>query len=264
MHLKIAIIALLLSLGAQLMVPQMIQNILDAIVNGVALQQMAALPMDQQQALLNQLGLTPEQAQQMAAGPLRAIFWAIGLILVFAVMRGAFAFTQAFMGQTLSQNVAYDLRNELFAKIQRLSFSYHDRNRTGQLMVRATDDVDKLQMFLGQGLLLALQAVLLLTGALLMLVLTNWQLTLVILPILPIALGLFMVFGMVTQPLFGQVQARLSTLNTVLQENLAGIRVIKAFVRENPEHVRFDDAAEALMRQQIKAVSYTHLTLPTS
>jgi ATP-binding cassette subfamily B protein len=258
----IAVIALLLSLGAQLMVPQMIQNILDAIVNGVALQQMAALPMDQQQALLNQLGLTPEQAQQMAAGPLRAIFWAIGLILVFAVMRGAFAFTQAFMGQTLSQNVAYDLRNELFAKIQRLSFSYHDRNRTGQLMVRATDDVDKLQMFLGQGLLLALQAVLLLTGALLMLVLTNWQLTLVILPILPIALGLFMVFGMVTQPLFGQVQARLSTLNTVLQENLAGIRVIKAFVRENPEHVRFDDAAEALMRQQIKVARVFSFLFP--
>ncbi len=258
----IAIVALLLSLGAQLMVPQMIQNILDAIVNGVALQQMAALPMDQQQALLNQLGLTPEQAQQMAAGPLRAIFWAIGLILVFAVMRGAFAFTQAFMGQTLSQNVAYDLRNELFAKIQRLSFSYHDRNRTGQLMVRATDDVEKLQMFLGQGLLLALQAILLLTGALLMLVLTNWQLTLIILPILPIALGLFMVFGMVTQPLFGQVQARLSTLNTVLQENVAGIRVVKAFVREGPEHVRFDDAAEALMQQQIKVARVFSFLFP--
>jgi ATP-binding cassette subfamily B protein len=247
----IAIVALLLSLTAQLMVPQMIQNILDAIVNGMAMQQLSVLSVDQQQALLDQFGISAEQAQRMAAAPVNAILWSIALILIFAVMRGAFAFTQAFMGQTLSQNVAFDLRNELYAKIQRLSFSYHDRNRTGQLMIRATDDLEKLQIFLGQGLLLALSAILLLTGALIMLLLTNWQLTLVILPILPIALGLFMVFGMVSQPLFTNVQVKLSALNTILQENVAGIRVIQAFVREQPEHDRFNDAAEALMRQQI-------------
>ncbi len=247
----IAILALLLSLTAQLMVPQMIQNILDAIVNGMAMQQLSVLPVDQQQALLDQFGISAEQAQRLAAAPVNAILWSVALILIFAVMRGTFAFTQAFMGQTLSQNVAFDLRNELYAKIQRLSFSYHDRNRTGQLMIRATDDVEKLQIFLGQGLLLALSAILLLSGALIMLLLTNWQLTLVILPILPIALGLFMVFGMVSQPLFTNVQVKLSTLNTILQENVAGIRVIQAFVREQPEHDRFDNAAEALMHQQI-------------
>ncbi len=247
----IAILALLLSLTAQLMVPQMIQNILDAIVNGMAMQQLSVLSVDQQQALLDQFGISAEQAQRLAAAPVNAILWSVALILIFAVMRGTFAFTQAFMGQTLSQNVAFDLRNELYAKIQRLSFSYHDRNRTGQLMIRATDDVEKLQIFLGQGLLLALSAILLLTGALIMLLLTNWQLTLVILPILPIALGLFMVFGMMSQPLFTNVQVKLSTLNTILQENVAGIRVIQAFVREQPEHDRFDDASEALMRQQI-------------
>ena len=80
--------------------------------------------------------------------------------------------------------MAFDFRNELFAKIQRLSFTYHDQNRTGQLMVRATDDVEKLRLFLGQGLLIALQAVILLTGALIMMLLTNFRLTLVILPIL--------------------------------------------------------------------------------
>ncbi|MCB9139942.1 MAG: ABC transporter ATP-binding protein [Caldilineaceae bacterium] len=260
----IAVTALLLSLFAQLMVPQMVQQILDSIINGAAIQQIRVLPAAQQQAALDRLGLTAEQAQQMASAPIRAIGWAIGLILVFALMRGAFAFTQAFMGQTLSQNVAFDLRNELFAKIQRLSFSYHDRNRTGQLMVRATDDVEKLQIFLGQGLLLALQAVLLLTGALIMLVLTNWQLTLVILPILPIALALFMVFGSVSQPLFTEVQVRLSSLNTVLQENLAGIRVVKAFVREKAQHDRFDSTAKSLMDQQIKVARIFSFLFPVT
>ena len=59
------------------------------------------------------------------------------------------------MGEKASQSVAFDLRNDLFAKIQRLSFSYHDRNQTGQLMIRATDDVEKVRQFIGQGLLLA-------------------------------------------------------------------------------------------------------------
>ena len=148
--------------------------------------------------------------------------------------------------------MAFDFRNELFSKIQRLSFSYHDRNRTGQLMIRATDDVEKLRVFIGQGLLIALQAVLLLTGALILLLLTNFRLTLVILPILPIALILFMVFGMVSQPLFAKVQTKLSALNTILQENLAGIKVVKAFAREAEEaEPSSTPAADGLMNQQI-------------
>ncbi|NLX17054.1 MAG: ABC transporter ATP-binding protein, partial [Ramlibacter sp.] len=210
-HRRIALIAtvsLFLSIGAQLAVPQMVQNILDAVANGLMLQQ---------------TGNADAAAQ---AAVVQAMLWSFALILAFAVARGAFAFTQAFMAETLSQNVAFDFRNELFAKIQRLSFSYHDRNRTGQLMVRATDDVEKLRLFLGQGLLLALQAFVLLTGALVMLLLTNVRLTMVVLPILPIALVLFMIFGAVTQPLFGKIQAKLSAMNTVLQESVAGIRVI--------------------------------------
>ena len=235
-HRRIALIAtvsLFLSIGAQLAVPQMVQNILDAVANGLMLQQ---------------TGNADEAAQ---AAVVQAMLWSFALILAFAVARGAFAFTQAFMAETLSQNVAFDFRNELFAKIQRLSFSYHDRNRTGQLMVRATDDVEKLRLFLGQGLLLALQAFVLLTGALVMLLITNVRLTMVVLPILPIALVLFMIFGAVTQPLFGKIQAKLSAMNTVLQESVAGIRVIKAFAQEPKQSAKFRARADDLMRQQI-------------
>jgi len=235
-HRRIALIAtvsLFLSIGAQLAVPQMVQNILDAVANGLMLQQAGGADAAAQAAVM------------------QAMIWSFVLILAFAVARGAFAFTQAFMAETLSQNVAFDFRNELFAKIQRLSFSYHDRNRTGQLMVRATDDVEKLRLFLGQGLLLALQAFVLLTGALVMLLLTNVRLTMVVLPILPIALVLFMIFGAVTQPLFGKIQAKLSAMNTVLQESVAGIRVIKAFAQEPKQSAKFRARADDLMRQQI-------------
>ncbi len=195
--------------------------------------------------------MTVEEMNQILANPLAPVFWAMALIVVFAVIRGVFSFAQSYMSENAGQSVAFDFRNELFAKIQRLSFSYHDRNRTGQLMIRATDDVEKVRLFIGQGLLLAVQAIVLLTGALIMLLLTNPQLTLVVLPILPLALLMFMVFGAVSQPLFVKVQQKLSALNTILQENLAGIKVVKAFASEPREYARFDQSAKVLMDQQI-------------
>jgi ATP-binding cassette subfamily B multidrug efflux pump len=210
-----------------------VQNILDAVGGAVT-------------ALQN--GADPIQTHAAAE---TALLWAITFTLLFAVIRGLFAFAQSYMAEKVSQELAFDFRNELFAKIQRLSFSYHDRNQTGQLMIRATDDVEKVRVFIGQGLLLALQALVLLIGALILLGITNWNLTLHVLPILPLALVLFAVFGAVSQPLFGKVQAKLSALNTVLQENLAGIKVVKAFARERQEQARFRSAADALMEQQI-------------
>ncbi|MFN2200916.1 MAG: ABC transporter ATP-binding protein [Caldilineaceae bacterium] len=247
----IAVVCLLLSIGAQLMVPQAMQNALDAITDGLTLQQGGELSPAQLQELQRSRDSAAMDSGDLAAAIQRAFIWSLVLILIFAVVRGAFAFAQAFMAETLSQNVAFDFRNSLFEKIQRLSFSYHDRNRTGQLMVRATDDVEKLRLFLGQGLLLSLQAVVLLTGALVMMLLTNFRLTMVILPILPVALVMFMVFGAVSQPLFTKVQQRLSSLNTILQETVAGIKVVKAFAQEPRQAAEFRGAADLLMQQQI-------------
>ena len=134
----VAVGALLISIVAQLLVPQMVQNILDTVAQGLTLQQEGTE--------------TSQQAAMTAA--VQALIWSIILILIFALARGLFAFMQSFSAEKMSQGIAFDLRNDLFAKIQRLSFSYHDRNRTGQLMVRATDDVEKLRLFLGQGLLI--------------------------------------------------------------------------------------------------------------
>ncbi|MFN8440411.1 MAG: ABC transporter ATP-binding protein [Caldilineaceae bacterium] len=249
---SLAYLSLLISTGAQLMVPQLVQNIIDAVTRGMIASKLTNVPAAMLPNVLAKVGMTQEQLESARTNPESAIYWALVLIIVFAVARGLFSFSQAFLGESVSQNIAFDLRNELFAKIQRLSFSYHDRNRTGQLMIRATDDVEKLRLFVGQGLLMSVQALVLLVSSLALLFATNWSLTLTVIAILPLALVIFMVFGRVTQPLFGIVQRKLSALNTILQENLAGIKVVQAFAREPEQLVRFKASANDLMDQQIK------------
>ncbi|WP_423222751.1 ABC transporter ATP-binding protein [Candidatus Amarolinea aalborgensis] len=248
----LAYLFLFISTGAQLAVPQLVQNIIDAVTKGLIAKQLAQVPAAFLTTALQRLGWTPEQLVTYRDGGEKVLVSAILLIVAFAVMRGMFAFAQAYTSERVSQSIAFDYRNDLYAKIQRLSFSYHDRNQTGQLMIRATDDVEKVRLFIGQGLLLALQAFVLLTATLIILATTNLKLTLVVLPVLPVALLLFMVFGAISQPLFAEVQKRLSRLNTVLQENLAGIKVVKSFAREPDEERKFDAAATSLMAQSIK------------
>ena len=246
---------LFISTMAMLMVPRMVRNIIDSVTQGVAAKaivpQMERIPTGVLPQILSQLGMTEEQLLNSYANAERMLINAGIAILIFAIVRGLFAFLQTFYAERNSQSVAFDFRNELFAKLQGLSFSYHDRTQTGQLMVRATDDVEKVRLFIGQGLLMTAGAFILLTGTLIILFTTNVRLTLVVLPVLPIALVLFMIFGALSGPLFMQVQIRLDRLNNTLQENLAGIKVIKAFTREKSEQVKFEHAADDLMKQQL-------------
>jgi ATP-binding cassette subfamily B protein len=240
---------------AQLMVPRMVGRIIDAITNGAIANQLVpmleTIPSGVLDQILNRLNITEAQLMYNYEYAQTILIGAGVAILVFAIIRGVFAFLQTFTAERNSQSVAFDMRNELFAKIQSLSFSYHDRTQTGHLMVRATDDVEKVRIFIGQGLLLAVGALILLAGTLAILMTTNFRLTLVALPILPLALVLFMIFGAISGPLFAKVQRRLDKLNTILQENLAGIKVVKAFTREKSEQAKFQQAADELMEQQI-------------
>ena len=252
---------------SQLAVPRLIRGVIDAVTSGVTakqlLERLPGIPADLANQALPQIleflnlpanwsldQLTQHLLLQADQAP-RAILAAGIAIVVFAILRGLFAFLQTYWAEKNSQSVAFDLRNDLYEKIQRLSFSYHDRNNTGQLMIRATDDVEKVRLFIGQGLLQLVSAVLLLSGTLIILFSTNSSLAVVALWILPVALILFMIFGAVSRPLFTRVQQKLSILNTTLQENMAGIRVVKAFTREQSEEAKFDHQADDLMSQQI-------------
>jgi ATP-binding cassette subfamily B protein len=252
---------------AQLAVPRMVRNVIDAVTSGYiadqilqALDKIPAAFMGQAlpkilEAVKYPAEWTVDQLKvqleaDVSSAP-QTLINAIIFIIVFAILRGLFAFLQAYWAEKNSQAVAYDMRNDLYAKIQRLSFSYHDKNQTGQLMIRATDDVEKVRLFIGQGLLQLVGAIILLVGTLTILFSTNTKLALTTLPILPIAFVLFMIFGGLSQPLFAKVQQKLSTLNTILQENLAGIKVIKAFTREKEQQKKFRAAADDSMNQSI-------------
>ncbi len=272
-------IFLLVATLSQLAVPRLIRSIIDAVSSGViavkvldALDKIPAafasmalpkiLDFLKLPASWTREQLTAQLTADKANAPAQLI--QAGLLIVgFAVLRGVFSFLQSYWAERNSQSVAFDLRNDLYAKIQRLSFSYHDQNQTGQLMIRATDDVEKLRLFLGQGLLQLVGALVLLTATLIILFTTNAQLALATIWIMPVAMLLFVFFGTVSQPLFSKVQQKLSTLNTILQENLAGIKVVKAFTREKSEEVKFRTAANDLMDQQITIARLFTFLMPT-
>ncbi len=247
---------------AQLVIPQLIQNLMDAITRGYVAHRVLELPQLAQGLAAAAMGKTVDQLRLDAETAFSALLAALVAIVAFAVVRGIFAFLRGYFAEKLSQYLAYDFRNELYGKIQRLSFSYHDRNQTGQLMIRATDDVERLRLFIGQGLTMLLESVLLLVATLIILLATNWQITLVVLPTLPVALALFLVFGMISQPLFAELQKRLSALNTVLQENLAGLKLVRAFVQEKNEEARFDAAVDSHLQQSLKVARIFSFLFP--
>ena len=243
--------ALVIATLAQLVVPRLVQNMVNAVTEGVSANQVLALPEILQGATAQLMGTSVDALQLSSDAAESLLLNGVAAIILFAVLRAVFAFVQTYMAEATSQGAAFDLRNDIFARLQRLSFSYYDRTQTGQLMIRATDDVEKVRLFIAQGLILAVQAFLLLIATLVILLATNWRLTLSILPILPVTVVLFMIFGRIAQPLFEKAQQLLSALNTVLQENVAGIRVVKSFVRERQEQARFDEATNVLMRQRL-------------
>lgn len=247
----VAYAALIIATLAQLAVPRLVENMINAVTEGVRANQVLALPEFGQAAAALLMGTSVDELQLTSSSAETLLINGVAAIILFAVLRGVFAFVQTYMAEATSQGAAFDLRNDIFSKLQRLSFSYYDRTQTGQLMIRATDDVEKVRLFVAQGLILAVQAFLLLIATLLILLATNWRLTLSILPILPVTVVLFTIFGRLAQPLFEEAQRLLSALNTVLQENVAGIKVVKSFVRERREQQRFAEATNVLMQQRL-------------
>jgi ATP-binding cassette subfamily B multidrug efflux pump len=174
------------------------------------------------------------------------VIWAAVGTVGVAIAGSVFSFVQGVLAARTAQGIAYDLRNQLYAKIQSLSFSYHDRAQTGQLLTRATSDVEMVRMFVGMGFIQLLSAVLMMVGSIALLFVTDWQLALVILVMVPLTFGIFAFFARKARPLFMRIQQRLADLNTVLQENLVGVRVVKAFAREPYEAQRYARANQNL------------------
>jgi ATP-binding cassette, subfamily B, multidrug efflux pump len=184
------------------------------------------------------------------------------IMLAAAIFGAAATLGQGLCRAILSQGMAFDIRNDLFRHIQSLSFANLDRMQTGGLMTRISSDVNLVRMFSSNGLSLLLRAVLMIVGSLIMVLILDVRLALVMVFCLVVAAGIIIGFTRKVQPLFGVVQEKLSALNTTLQENLAGIRVVKAFVRERFEMSRFGEYSQDYMRQHIRVGRITALVSP--
>jgi ATP-binding cassette, subfamily B, multidrug efflux pump len=190
----------------------------------------------------------------IAPRSLNVILLAVGGLVATALLRGLFQFLQGYLAERASQGVAYDLRNDLFAKIERLGFSYYDRVETGQLVTRLTSDVEQIRTFAGSGVVQLAAAAVMLAGTTTLLLLLDWRLALVALAIVPLIFVLLLRFVRRIGPLFRGVQQTLGRLNSVLQEDLAGVRVIRTFAREDYESARYRSVNDELLAQNLTTV----------
>ncbi|RCJ40242.1 ABC transporter ATP-binding protein [Nostoc minutum NIES-26] len=193
---------------------------------------------------------------------LQIVLYSAAWMVVAAIARGLFNFGQSYLAEAASQGVAYDLRNKIFSKIQNLSFSYHDQSQTSQLLTRVTSDIEQIRTFIGTSLIQVIGGVVTLVVIAVILLVMNWQLALITLTVVPLAGWLMARFISRNNGLFRQVQEQLSDLNAVLQENLVGVRVVKAFVRESAERSRYTTLNDTLVKANMKTIAAIRNTFP--
>jgi ATP-binding cassette subfamily B protein len=169
-----------------------------------------------------------------------------GLIIATAVGRGLFAYGQQFTAEWIAQRIAYDIRNSIYNHLQSLSFAYHDKAQTGQIMSRATQDVEGVRLFVSMGVIRLVYIAILLVGTLVSMLWTNWLLALISWAFLPVTAFLSIRVTTQLRPLWLKVQDQQGRLGMVLQENLSGQRVVKAFGREAYENEKFAGEASTL------------------
>jgi ATP-binding cassette subfamily B multidrug efflux pump len=184
------------------------------------------------------------------------------LMLGISVLSTLFAVGNNVFSVQVGESVARDLRDALFVKIQGLSYGDLDRHQTGQLMVRLTSDAAACQRLVQVSLRIGTRAPLLMIGSLILMVNTDRRLALTMLPLLLVTLVAILFFIVKMEPLFRLVQQKLDRLNNVLQENIAGVRLVKAFVRADFEGARFEIANEDLTAHSARVMRFMSSTMP--
>jgi ABC-type multidrug transport system fused ATPase/permease subunit len=159
-------------------------------------------------------------------------------------------------------DVEMDLRQGLYAHLVRLSFGFYDKHQTGQLMSRATVDLQGVRFFLGYGLIFFFQNMLTVVSVTIVLLVFEWKLALIALAITPILIVLAYRYSHVSHPTLREVQQKLADVATVAEENIVGVHVVKSFAQEAAERAKFDARSEAVFDQTIKANRQRALFVP--
>jgi ABC-type multidrug transport system fused ATPase/permease subunit len=181
------------------------------------------------------------------------LVWAALAIVGLAALQGIFTFTRTYLSQALAERIAYDIRDELYAHLQRLSFSFYDTAQTGQLMSRATDDITNIRAMLVMTMRALIVAIATFVAVTVILIRTDLVLAAVALAVMPFLIVWSARFGIVIRPLFLGVQQQFGVMTSVLQENVAGSRLVRAFAQEQIESRRFEAELEELFQRNMHA-----------
>jgi len=188
----------------------------------------------------------------------RGVFSLLGL----GLLKGVFSYLQGRWSETASQGVACDLRSAIHRKLTALSFSFHDRSETGEILSRAIQDVERIRFLTGRPLLRLLEGGVLLAGSAVLLVAMNPPLALMTLGFMPLIAYRGLVFGRRSKPLALALQKQLAALTTRVEQNLRGMRVVRAYAQEGSEIARFERENRRWLRLAERSARLNSVHLP--
>ncbi|MGC2246258.1 MAG: ABC transporter transmembrane domain-containing protein, partial [Terriglobales bacterium] len=185
------------------------------------------------------------------------------LIVAIAAFKGIFQFLTRYVVIGISRDIEFDLRNDIFAHLERLSYSYYQRNRTGDIMARATNDLNAVRMLLGPAIMYSANTLVFTAGALIFMLAISPKLTLIAFLPLPVASIVIQYFGRRIHERFERIQAMFSDISARAQENFSGARVIRAYVQEQSEIAAFENANQEYIRRSLGLVRLMGMLWPT-
>jgi ABC-type multidrug transport system fused ATPase/permease subunit len=197
--------------------------------------------------------LTGSVAGAVKAGERHRLPLLVGAIVVLGVVRALMMAGRRLISGYQALGVEMDMRNRVYAKLLRLSFGFYDRHQTGQLMSRATVDLQGVRFFLGYGLIFFFQNAFTVIGVGIFVFVISWKLALVSMAISPVLIAIAYRYSHVSHPLLRDVQQKMADVATVAEENIVGVHVVKSFAQEGTEQRKFERRSEEVFRLSVRA-----------
>jgi ABC-type multidrug transport system fused ATPase/permease subunit len=197
--------------------------------------------------------LTGDVVSAISAGHRAALPRLIAVVLVVGAAKALATVGRRLISGRQALGVELDLRNALYAKFVRLSFGFFDRHQTGQLMSRATVDLQSVRFFLGYGLIFFFQHVFTVVGVSVLLFVISWKLALIALAFSPVLVAVAYHYSSVSHPVLRDVQQKMADVATVAEENIVGVHVVKSFAQEQAEQDKFERRSEILFSRSLRA-----------
>ena len=209
--------------------------------------------------------LIPDRSEILFSFP-EGLLWIAVLLMVASIIRGLLDFCRTYTADSLAQMVAYDLRNQFYDKLQHVSFAFHDKEHTGDLMSKATADVEAIRRFVMMGMVRALEVAVRLTAIICILLILDWKLALISLSLTPFLVIRSSIVMKRMRRMWTRVQEAMGQSVNILQENLSGIHVVKAFAAEEYEKKKYaakaaEVQAEYLQSEQMQGTESARMSV---